>query len=116
MRKHRKGPHVGALVTKNIWRDRDLIRHLATAKCRALFVGLESLDRAFLQRFNKKQNLGHNVLDDVAHAEALGIIIGYGYLFDPRYQTVAEMERQMTLIAHTDALSMPIYLSLVAPL
>lgn len=116
MRKNRKVRMWGALVTQNVLRDRDLIRHLAAAKCRALFVGLESLDRAFLKRFNKKQNLGDSVLDDVAHAEALGIIIGYGYLFDPRYQTVAEMERQMILIAHTDALSMPIYLSLVAPL
>jgi radical SAM superfamily enzyme YgiQ (UPF0313 family) len=116
MRRHRNVRMWGALVTQNVLRDRDMIRYLASAKCRALFVGLESLDRAFLQRFNKKQNLGPNVLDDVAHAEALGIIIGYGYLFDPRFQTVAEMERQMVQIARTDALSMPIYLSLVAPL
>jgi hypothetical protein len=116
MRKHHRVRMWGALVTQNVLRDHELIRNLAAAKCRALFVGLESLDRAFLRRFNKKQNLGRNVMDEVAFAESQGIAIGYGYLFDPRFQTVAEMERQMRLIAQTDALSMPIYLSLVAPL
>ena len=110
LRKHSKVRMWGALVTQNVLRDRDLIRRLAASKCRALFVGLESFDRAFLRKFNKKQNLGRDVLDDVAHAEAQGIVIGYGYLFDPRYQTVAQMERQMRMIARTDALSMPIYL------
>jgi radical SAM superfamily enzyme YgiQ (UPF0313 family) len=116
LRKHRKVRMWGALVTQNILRDRALIRRLAAAKCRALFVGLESLDRAFLRRFNKKQNLGRDVLDDIAYAESQSIVVGYGYLFDPRYQTVAQMEEQMRLIASTDTLSMPIYLSLVAPL
>jgi hypothetical protein len=114
--KHTRVRMWGALVTQNLLRDRELIRHLAATKCRALFVGLESLDRAFLQRFNKRQNLGRNVLDDIAYAESQGIAIGYGYLFDPRFQTVAEMEEQVRLIARTDTLSMPIYLSLVAPL
>ena len=116
LRKHRKVRMWGALVTQNVLHDRALIRRLAAAKCRALFVGLESLDRAFLRRFNKRQNLGRDVLDDVSHAESLGIVVGYGYLFDPRYQTVAQLEEQMRLIARTDTLSMPIYLSLVAPL
>jgi radical SAM superfamily enzyme YgiQ (UPF0313 family) len=116
MRQHRKVRMWGALVTQNVLRDRALVRRLALARCRALFIGLESLDRAFLRRFNKKQNLGRNVLDDIAYAESQSIVVGYGYLFDPRYQTVAQMEEQMRLIARTDTLSMPIYLSLVAPL
>lgn len=116
LRRHRKVRMWGALVTQNVLRDRKLIRKLADAKCRALFVGLKSLDQAFLRRFNKKQNLGSSVIDDVAHAELLGIVVGYGYLFDPRFHTAAEMERQLRLIGDTNELSMPIYLSLVAPL
>lgn len=117
MNKHRKVRMWGALVTQNILRDRKLIERLASGKCRVLFVGLESLDRAFLQRFNKKQNLGSSdVIDDIAYAESKGIAVAYGYLFDPRLQTVAEMERQIRLIADTDALSMPVFLSLVSPL
>ena len=68
LRKHRKVRMWGALVTQNVLHDRELVRKLAAAKCRALFVGLESLDRAFLRRFNKKQNLGRGVIDDIAHA------------------------------------------------
>jgi hypothetical protein len=116
LRRHNRVRMWGALVTQNVLRDRELIRQLAASKCRALFVGLESLDREFLRRFRKRQNLGRNILDDVAYAESQGIAIGYGYLFDPRFQTVAEMEEQLRLIARTDALSMPIYLSLVSPL
>jgi radical SAM superfamily enzyme YgiQ (UPF0313 family) len=116
LRQHRKVRMWGALVTQNVLRDRALVRHLAQSKCRALFVGLESLDREFLQRFRKRQNLGRSILDDVAYAERHGIAIGYGYLFDPRFQTVDQMAEQVRLIARTDALSMPIYLSLVAPL
>jgi radical SAM superfamily enzyme YgiQ (UPF0313 family) len=117
MRTHPRVRAWGALVTQNILRNRTLIDRLAKSKCRALFVGLESLDRAFLHRFNKRQNLGRNsVIEEVAAAERAGITIGYGYLFDPRYQTIAEMEAQLQMIARIDAMSMPVYLSLVAPL
>jgi hypothetical protein len=52
-----------------------------------------SLDREFLRRNNKTQNLGRrDVMDDIAYAESKGIGITYGYLFDPRHQTAAEME------------------------
>jgi hypothetical protein len=107
----------GALVTQNVLRDRALIARLAASKCRGLFVGLESLDHVFLQRFRKKQNLGRdNVVDLIAATEAQGVMVGYGYLFDPRFQTVEQMTAQLKIIAATDALSMPVFLSLVSPL
>jgi hypothetical protein len=107
-----------ALVTQNILHDRELIRKLARLKCMALFIGLESLDPDMLRRYNKTQNLSrrHNVIDDIAFAESQGIGIGYGYLFDPRHQTAADMERQVRRIAAATALPMPTYLSVVAPL
>lgn len=106
-----------ALVTQNVLHDRQLIRRLAKARCFTLFVGLESLDREFLRRYNKKQNLSrHNVIDDIAFAEAQGIGIGYGYLFDPRFQTAAAMEKQIRAIAEDPTMPMPVYLSVVAPL
>jgi len=108
----------GALVTQNILQDHALVRHLAAAKCRTLFVGLESLDAATLRRFNKKQNLGRsgNLLDDIAHAERHGILITYGYLLDIQNQTVAEMAAQLRAIGEAADLPMPTYLSLIAPL
>jgi radical SAM superfamily enzyme YgiQ (UPF0313 family) len=107
-----------ALVTQDTLHDRELIKQLAKAKCVTLFVGLESFDREMLRRYNKKQNLSrrHNVLDDIAFAESQGIGIGYGYLFDPRFQTAKDMEQQVRMIAETPLLPMPTYLSVVAPL
>ena len=107
-----------ALVTQNVLHDRELIRTLARLKCVVLFAGLESLDHEMLRRYNKTQNLSrrHNVIDDVAFAESLGIAICYGYLFDYRHQTAAEMERQILAIARNPLMPMPVYLSVVAPL
>ena len=118
MRTHPKIRGWAALVTQNIMHDRELIKHMAEAKCITLFFGLESFDQALLKKYKKKQNLGrsHNIIDDIAFAELNGIGIGYGYLFDPRLQTVQQMEGQIRMIGRDSALPMPVYLSVVAPL
>jgi hypothetical protein len=91
---------------------------MANSKCKGLFAGLESFDYRLLKRYNKTQNLSrrYNIVDDIAFAESLGIPIGYGYLFDPRLQTAAEMEEQILAIARNPLLPMPIYISVVSPL
>ena len=107
----------GALVTQNILHDRELLRLLARSKCNGLFVGLESLDRELLRRQNKTQNLSRrDMIADIAYAESLGIGITYGYLFDPRRQTAAEMRRQIQTIARHPTMPMPTYISVIAPL
>ena len=107
-----------ALVTQNVIHDRELIVELANSKCMTLFVGIESLDREFLKKYKKTQNLSksRNVIEDIEFAESKGIGIGYGYLFDPRFQSAAEMEGQLRVIERNPHLPMPVYLSLVAPL
>jgi hypothetical protein len=91
---------------------------LAESKCLGLFAGLESFDRELLRRQNKTQNLSrrHNIIDDIAYAESKGISITYGYLFDPRTQTAAEMKRQIRAIAQNPRMPMPVYISVIAPL
>ena len=118
MRRHPKIRGWAALVTQNIMHDRELIKYMADAKCITLFFGLESFDEVLLKKYKKKQNLGrnHNIIDDIAFAESNGIGIGYGYLFDPRLQTVQKMEEQIRMIGRHPALPMPVYLSVVAPL
>jgi hypothetical protein len=118
LRKHPKIRGWAALVTQNIMHDRELIKYMADAKCITLFFGLESFDQVLLKKYKKKQNLGrsHNIIDDIAFAESNGIGIGYGYLFDPRLQTVRQMEDQILMIGRDPALPMPVYLSVVAPL
>ena len=107
----------GALVTQNVLHDRKLMQALARSRCCGLFVGLESLDRELLRRQNKSQNLGRrDIVADIAYAEGLGIGVTYGYLFDPRHQTAAEMARQMRTIADHPTMPMPTYMSVIAPL
>src|SRR5262249_51071644 len=117
MRKHPKIRGWAALVTQNIMHDRELIKYMADAKCITLFFGLESFDQVLLKKYRKKQNLGrsHNIIDDIAFAESNGIGIGYGYLFDLRLQTVAEMDRQIRVIGEHPALPMPVDLTDVGP-
>ena len=108
----------GALVTQNVLQDHALVEKLAEARCRMLFIGLESLDPAFLRRHNKTQNLSRagNVLDDIAYAERLGICINYGYLFDPRHTTIAAFRAELAGILKRPGFPLPAYLSLVTPL
>ena len=107
-----------ALVTQNVLHDRELIRRLAASKCLGLFIGLESFDADLLRRYKKTQNLSkrYNVIDDIAYAESQGVSITYGYLYDPRHQQAAEMERQIRAIAENPLIPMPVYMSVVAPL
>lgn len=107
-----------ALVTQNILQNRALVQELAKCKCFGLFVGLESLDTDMLRRYRKKQNLStqSDIFDDIAFAEGLGIAVSYGYLFDPLHQTAEQMETQIRRLADDDRVSMPVYLSVVAPL
>ena len=118
MRNHPKIRGWAALVTQNVMHDHELIKFMADAKCMTLFFGLESFDQEMLRKYNKKQNLGRaqNIVDDIAFAESNGVGVGYGYLLDPRIQTVEEMERQIRMIGLNPALPMPVYLSVVAPL
>jgi radical SAM superfamily enzyme YgiQ (UPF0313 family) len=108
----------GALVTQNILSDRSLVRHLAQHKCRALFVGVESLDTVFLRKHNKKQNLGGsgNVVDDILFAESLSICVTYPYLFDPRIATTQQMRRQIRALVEARSLPVPAFFSILIPL
>jgi hypothetical protein len=117
LKAHKKVRGWGALVTQNILHDRELLKRLSRSKCNGLFVGLESLDRELLRRQNKTQNLGRrDIVEDIVFAESLGIGVTYGYLFDPRHQTAADMRRQIQTIARHPLMPMPTYLSVIAPL
>ncbi|HEX3465533.1 MAG TPA: hypothetical protein VHS78_15900 [Candidatus Elarobacter sp.] len=108
----------GALVTQDVLRNRELVAELARSKCGGLFTGLESLDPAFLEAHDKKQNVTYakSLLEDVAFAQRQGITIMYGYLFDPRMSTTQEMTRQIRALAENPELPFPSFFSFVAPL
>lgn len=118
LRRHPRLKGWGALVTQDILRDHDLIEQMAGAKCRILFTGIESLDPAFLKANNKRQNVKYadTLFEDVAFARRRGIVVVYGYLFDPRVTTTAEMTAQAEELARIEVLTYPSYFSFIAPL
>jgi len=118
LKRHPRVKGWGALVTQDVLRNRDLLVEMAQSKCRGLFTGLESLDPEFLKSHDKRQNVtyANTLLDDVAFAQRQGITIMYGYLFDPRMSTVADMTRQIRDVLENDRLPFPSFFSFVAPL
>ena len=54
----------------------------------------QSFDPEFIASHHKRQNVSgaSSLLDDLAYAESLGIMVTYGYLFDPRMTEIAQMD------------------------
>lgn len=118
LRAHRRVRAWGALVTQDVLRNRKIIAEMAASGCGVLFTGLESLDIAFLRKHDKLQNLskGSSIVEDIAFAQSQGIVVIYGYLFDPRITTIAELRRQLDDILGNPALLFPSFISVVSPL
>ncbi len=118
LKRHRRVRAWGALVTQDVLRNRALIAELARSKCTGLFTGLESLDPEFLKSHDKRQNVtyANTLFDDVAFAQRQGIALIYGYLFDPRMATTAEMARQIRNVLDAEQLPFPSFFSFVSPL
>src|SRR6516225_12094042 len=94
----------GALITQDVLRNRELIRLMADAKCCDIFTGIESIDLNFNRLHDKIQNIkGSTVLfDDIEYAQSIGMIIGYGYLFDPRITSIDQMKAELRQILQSD--------------
>ncbi len=118
LREDRRVRMWGALVTQDLLRNREIIKLMAESKCTGLFTGIESFDPEFIARHDKRQNehRGGNVAEDIAYAESLGVMITYGYLFDPRMSTVAQMEAELRGVMNSALLHHPYFLAFVAPL
>jgi hypothetical protein len=108
----------GALITQDALKDRDLIREMSASGCSFLFTGLESLDLAFLKKHSKFQNLkrGTDVVEDIAFAQSQGIVVNFGYLLDPRMNTVEEMRGQIATILKSHILLFPAFIAIVSPI
>lgn len=107
----------GALVTSDVLSNKDLIQLMADCKCRILFTGLESLDAQFLVQHQKYQNLKNcdSFQENFRYAQSKGILVIYGYLFDPRISDIENMRRQLNNILQM-GLPFPNFLSYVSPL
>ena len=108
----------GALVTGDVLRNRALVKLMADAKCRDLFTGIESIGEGFNESHDKRQNAKSSatLFDDLAYAESLGMMIRYGYLFDPRTTSIEQMQAELRFILRSDVLHHPYFVAFVAPL
>lgn len=108
----------GALFSQDMLADRDLVDALADSKCMTMFVGIESLDHEFLERVNKRQNLKKlsKLMDNIDYAQSKGIIVMYGYLFDPKESDVESMTRQVMNLYNNPILTFPTFFSFISPL
>jgi hypothetical protein len=108
----------GALITQDILRNRELIKLMAESKCRDIFTGIESINANFNESHDKHQNVKGSpaLFADIEYAESLGVMVGYGYLFDPRITSIADMKAELRAILQSDLLHHPYFLAFVAPL
>lgn len=118
LKAHARVRNWGALITQDALKDRDLIREMAASGCSFLFTGLESLDLDFLKQHSKFQNLkqGTDVVEDIAFAQRQGIVVNFGYLLDPRMNTVDEMKAQIETILTSHILLFPAFIAIVSPI
>lgn len=108
----------GALVTQDILKNHKVIDLMADSGCAVLFTGLESLDDDFLRQHGKVQNLSNaaTIIDHITYAQNKGIVVIYGYLFDPRITSVDAMRRQLDIILGHPDLLFPSFIAVVSPL
>jgi radical SAM superfamily enzyme YgiQ (UPF0313 family) len=108
----------GALVTQDLLYNDEILQLMAQSKCRGIFTGIESFDENVIISHDKRQNLKNRgtIRQRVEFAERLGIMVVYGYIFDPRLQTVAQMRRELFSILQSDYLNFPYFIGFVAPL
>ncbi len=108
----------GGLFSQDMLADRALVDTLADSKCMTMFVGIESLDHEFLAKVNKRQNLKKlsSLMDNIDYAQSKGIIIMFGYLFDPKDATVESMTAEMLSLYNNPILTFPTFFSFISPL
>jgi hypothetical protein len=95
-----------------------MLQLMARSKCRGIFTGIESFDENVIVSHDKRQNLKNRatIRQRIEFAEQLGIMVVYGYIFDPRLQTVAQMRGELASILLSDYLNFPYFIGFVAPL
>jgi radical SAM superfamily enzyme YgiQ (UPF0313 family) len=107
-----------AMVTRDFLSDTEVITEMYKSRCKMLFSGIESLDKDFLKKNSKNQNLYHksDLFEDIDKLHKTGILLMYGYLFDPRIAKVEDMIREVNFLVESDTLIFASFFSFISPL
>ena len=104
----------GFVTDSFLWDERNL--ELARESgCMSLLIGVESFDEAWLRRVNKRQNLRVPQVELIRRTLEAGILFQYGLVFDPTERTVAEIERELDVIAGEAAVPAPNFIFMATP-
>lgn len=116
LRRERRIPHWGALVTTDLFCDQSNVELASEAGCYALFSGIESFDADVLRGFRKLQNTSVPHVDMIRRCFEAGIVFAYGIMLDFTTRTIAEMRAEMEYIVANTEIPLPNYFSVAVPL
>lgn len=104
-----------AICTNNIlWNDENL-QLARDAGCRVLFIGVESFDRGWLDKVNKRQNNRRSQIELIERCLKAGVLFQYGIVFDSAERRVREIEQELDFICGHDEIPPPNFIFMAIP-
>jgi radical SAM superfamily enzyme YgiQ (UPF0313 family) len=104
----------GCSLTFNVLRDAEMVKLMASAGCRYVYTGLESLNPASLSSVNKRHNRLSELKQITARCYRQGIVLSYGLIIGLDGDTNEYLERLPEYLADLGAYPVT-YLGLVCP-
>jgi hypothetical protein len=106
----------GGLVTSDFFFKKSNVRAAREAGCITLFTGVESFDRRWNARHNKRQNSVKPQVEMIREALEAGIVFIYGLMIDLSTRSIADVRQELELILDTPEITLPTYLSMPIPI
>ena len=104
----------GFVTDAFLW-DEENLRRAKESGCISLLIGVESFDNQWLRRMNKVQNVREPQQALIRRCLQAGILFQYGLVFDPTERRVADMERELDVIAGDDSIPAPNFIFVATP-
>jgi len=107
--------HWAGFVTDAFLWDEENLRLARESGCISLLIGVESFDGAWLRKVNKPQNVRESQIALIRRCLEAGILFQYGLVFDPTERRVAEMRRELEVIAGEPEVPVPNFVFIAIP-
>ncbi|MCR4341018.1 MAG: radical SAM protein [Gemmatimonadaceae bacterium] len=104
----------GFVTDAFLW-DEENLRRAKESGCISLLIGVESFDNQWLRRMNKAQNVREPQQALIRRCLEAGILFQYGLVFDPTERRVADMERELDVIAADPSIPAPNFIFVATP-